>query len=132
LIEGTSPKAQAARHYKGGFGFHPLTSWSTNIGDALAVMQRPGNAGSFIAADHLAVLTATFTQIPARWRTDVLVSIDGAGASHDVIDYFTSVNTAGGTAIAAAGGSTPSAGHSTNGPWPTPTATSTPPRMWRT
>ena len=94
LIEAASPKAQAAGTYKGGFGFHPLTSWCTNIGDALAVMQRPGNAGSFTAADHVAVLTATFAQIPARWRTDVLVSIDGAGASHDVIDHLTALNTA--------------------------------------
>jgi hypothetical protein len=94
LIEAASPKAQAAGHDKGGFGFHPLTSWATNIGDALAVMQRPGNAGSFTAADHLAVLKAAFTQIPAQWRTDVLVSIDGAGASHDLIDYLTSLNTA--------------------------------------
>ncbi|MGH3868030.1 MAG: transposase [Pseudonocardiaceae bacterium] len=94
LIEAASPKAQAAGHFKGGFGFHPLTSWCTNIGDALVVMQRPGNAGSFTAADHLAVLAATFSQIPAQWRTDVLVSIDGAGASHDVIDYLTALNTA--------------------------------------
>ena len=94
VIEAASPKAQAAGHYKGGFGFHPLTGWCTNIGDALAVMQRPGNAGSFTAADHIAVLEAAFTQIPAQWRTDVLVSIDGAGASHDVIDYLTSLNTA--------------------------------------
>ena len=94
LIEAASPKAQAAGTYKGGFGFHPLTSWCTNIGDALAVTQRPGNAGSFTAADHVAVLTATFAQIPVRWRTDVLVSIDGAGASHDVIDHLTALNTA--------------------------------------
>jgi hypothetical protein len=94
LIEAASPKAQAAGTYKGGFGFHPLTSWCTHIGDALAVMQRPGNAGSFTATDHLAVVEATFAQIPAGWRTDVLVSIDGAGASHEVIDYLTSLNTA--------------------------------------
>lgn len=94
VIEAASPKAQAAGHYKGGFGFHPLTGWCSNIGDALAVMQRPGNAGSFTAADHLAVLKASFGQIPAGWRTDVGVSIDGAGASHDVIDYLTSLNTA--------------------------------------
>jgi hypothetical protein len=93
LIEAASPKARAAGNYKGGFGFHPLTSWCTNIGDALAVMQRPGNAGSFTAADHLAVLTASFAQIPAAWRRDVLVSIDGAGASHEVLDYLTALNT---------------------------------------
>jgi hypothetical protein len=94
LIEAASPKAQAAGTYKGGFGFHPLTGWCSNIGDALAVMQRPGNAGSFTAADHLAVLKAAFAQVPAGWRTDVLVSIDGAGASHEVIEYLTALNTA--------------------------------------
>jgi hypothetical protein len=94
LIEAASPKARAAGTYKGGFGFHPLTGWCSNIGDALAVMQRPGNAGSFTAADHLAVLKASFAQIPAQWRSDVLVSIDGAGASHEVIDYLARLNTA--------------------------------------
>ena len=94
LIEAASPKAQAAGTYKGGFGFHPLTGWCANVGDGLAVMLRPGNAGSFTAADHLAVLTAAFAQIPAPWRTDVLVSIDGAGASHDVIGHLTALNTA--------------------------------------
>jgi hypothetical protein len=94
LIEAASPKAQAAGHYKGGFGFPPLTGWCSTIGDGLAVMQRPGNAGSFTAADHLAVLRAALAQIPAPWRTDVLVSIDGAGASYDVIDYLTTLNTA--------------------------------------
>lgn len=94
LIEAASPKARAAGHYKGGFGFHPLTSWCSNIGDALAVMQRPGNAGSFTAADHLAVLDASFAQIPAAWRVDVLVSIDGAGASHEVINHLSALHTA--------------------------------------
>lgn len=57
-------------------------------------MLRPGNAGSFTATDHLAVLTATFAQIPAGWRSDVLVTIDGAGASHDVIEHLSGLNTA--------------------------------------
>ncbi|MGH3783874.1 MAG: transposase, partial [Pseudonocardiaceae bacterium] len=94
LIEAASPKAQAAGHFKGGFGFHPLAGWCSNTGEAMAVMLRPGNAGSFTAADHLAVLSATFAQIPAAWRSDVLVTIDGAGASHDVIDHLTGLNTA--------------------------------------
>ena len=57
-------------------------------------MGRPGNARSFTACDHIAVLDAAFAQIPAPWRTDVLVTIDGAGASHDVIDHLTAMNTA--------------------------------------
>ncbi|MDQ3222380.1 MAG: transposase [Gemmatimonadota bacterium] len=94
LLDAASSKAQAAGTYKQGFGFHPLTAWCTNIGDSLAVMLRPGNAGSFTACDHTAVLDAAFGQIPATWRTDVLVTIDGAGASHEIIDYLTGLNTA--------------------------------------
>lgn len=94
LVEAASPKARAAGTYKQGFGFHPLTAWCSNIGDSLAVMLRPGNAGSFTASDHIAVLAAAFGQIPAAWRTDVLVTIDGAGASHDIVEHLTALNTA--------------------------------------
>lgn len=94
LIEADSSKQGAKGHYKGGFGFHPLSAWCTNVGDALAVMLRPGNAGSFTASDHLLVLKAALEQIPPAWRTDVLVTIDGAGASHEVIDHLTALNTA--------------------------------------
>ncbi|MGH4000680.1 MAG: transposase, partial [Pseudonocardiaceae bacterium] len=94
LVEAASSKDRAAGTYKQGFGFHPLTAWCSNIGDSLAVMLRPGNAGSFTASDHVAVLATAFTQIPATSHTDVLVSIDGAGASHEIIDYLTGLNTA--------------------------------------
>ncbi|MEO7193522.1 MAG: transposase, partial [Pseudonocardiaceae bacterium] len=40
------------------------------------------------------VCDAAFDQIPAPWRTDVLVTIDGAGASHDIIEHLTALNTA--------------------------------------
>jgi len=33
-------------------------------------------------------------EIPAPWRTDVLVTIDGAGAGHDIINHLTAMNTA--------------------------------------
>jgi hypothetical protein len=94
VIDADSNKNGAAGHYKGGFGFHPLTAWCSNVGDSLAVMLRPGNAGSFTASDHVVVLDAAIAQIPAPWRTDVLVTIDGAGASHDVINHLTALNTA--------------------------------------
>ncbi len=94
LIEAASSKAGCAGNYKGGYGFHPLGAWCTNVGDNLAIMLRPGNAGSFTAADHLLVLTAAIAQIPTIWRTDLLITIDGAGASHDVIDHLTTLNTA--------------------------------------
>jgi hypothetical protein len=93
LIEAASGKIQAAGHYKGGYGYHPMGGWCSNTGEALAVMLRPGNAGSFTGADQVAVLTASFAQVPARWRRDVLVTIDGAGASHEVIDHLHGLNT---------------------------------------
>jgi hypothetical protein len=52
LIEADSSKEGAKGHYEGGFGFHPVSAWCTNVGDSLAVMLRPGNAGSFTASDH--------------------------------------------------------------------------------
>jgi hypothetical protein len=49
VIAADGTKKGAAGNYKGGFGFHPLTAWCSNVGDSLAVMLRPGNAGSFTA-----------------------------------------------------------------------------------
>jgi hypothetical protein len=95
IIEAATVKEPSvAGHYKGGIGWHPLTAWCTNTGDHLVVMQRPGNAGSFTAADHVAVLEAALAQIPAADRGDILVTIDGAGASHAVVEQLTSWNTA--------------------------------------
>lgn len=94
LIDADSDKENAAGNYKGGFGFHALGGWCTNVGDNLALMNRPGNAGSNTASDHVAVLGAALGQIPAPWRGDLLVTIDGAGASHEVIDHLHELNTA--------------------------------------
>ena len=59
-----SGTAGVAGHYKGGIGFHPLTAWCTNTGDHLVVMQRPGNAGSFTAADHVQGWTRRWPRSP--------------------------------------------------------------------
>jgi hypothetical protein len=94
LIEAHSAKVGCAGHFKGGYGFHPLSAWCQNVGDNLAMMLRPGNAGSNTAADHVLVLDAALAQIPASWRTDILISTDGAGASHDFITHLSALNTA--------------------------------------
>ncbi len=93
VIHAASGKDGAEPNFKG-YGFHPLTAWCSNVGDSLAVMLRPGSAGSFTAADHIAVLDAAITQIPVDWRSDLLVTVDGAGASHDLVDRLTALNTA--------------------------------------
>ncbi len=93
VIQAASDKDGAEANFKG-YGFHPLTAWCSNVGDALAVMLRPGSAGSFTAADHLAVLDAALAQVPAPYRRDVLVTVDGAGASHALIEHLSALNTA--------------------------------------
>lgn len=93
VIQAASGKDGAEANFKG-YGFHPLMAWCSNVGDALAAMLRPGSAGSFTAADHIAVVDAAIAQLPAGWRTDVLVTVDGAGASHGLVDHLTGLNTA--------------------------------------
>lgn len=93
IIESATMKPGVAGHFKGGIGNHPLTVWCSNIGDPLAIMQRPGNAGSSTGADHVAVLRHALDQIPAAHRRDVLVTIDGAGYSHEAIKALTDWNT---------------------------------------
>ena len=56
------------------------------------MLLRPGNAGSNTFTDHLAVLAAAIRQIPARMRSKLLVRIDGAGASHELIDHLLSLS----------------------------------------
>ena len=56
------------------------------------MLLRPGNAGSNTFADHLAVLTAALRQIPSRMRSRLLVRVDRAGASHELIDHLLSLS----------------------------------------
>ena len=86
LVTAHSDKEDARGNFKGGFGHHPLGAWLDNTGEALAMVLRPGNAGSNTAADHLAVLERALSQIPDRWRSkQVLIRADGAGYSHALI-----------------------------------------------
>ncbi len=83
LVTAHSDKESAAATFKGGYGFHPLTAWCDNTGEALAAMLRPGNAGSNTAADHITVTDLALAQIPDAHRHDtpILVCADGAGAT---------------------------------------------------
>ena len=77
LITAHSEKQGAAPTFKKGYGFHPLGAWLANTAESLAMLLRPGNAGSNTFADHAAVLTAAIGQIPARFRSRLLVRVDG-------------------------------------------------------
>jgi hypothetical protein len=58
IVVAHSDKQQAKGTFKGTWGHHPLTAWCDNTGESLAVMLRPGNAGSNTAADHVAIVDA--------------------------------------------------------------------------
>jgi hypothetical protein len=57
-------KAEAAPHYKGGYGFHPIYCFADATGECLAELLRPGNAGANTIADHVTVLDAAIAQLP--------------------------------------------------------------------
>jgi hypothetical protein len=91
LITAYSSKQGAAPTWKKGYGFHPLAAWCSNTRECLAMLLRPGNAGSNTFTDHRGVLAAAIRQVPARFRGKILVRVDGAGASHELIKHLLSL-----------------------------------------
>ncbi len=69
LVTASSDKEGAAPTWKMGYGFHPLGAWLANTRECLAMLLRPGNAGSNTFTDHRDVLAAAIRQVPARFRT---------------------------------------------------------------
>jgi hypothetical protein len=94
IVVAHSDKAGARGTWKGTYGHHPLLATCDNTGELLVVMLREGNAGSNTGTDHVRVLDAAIAQIPAAFRRDLLVTIDGAGAGHEIVDHITALNTA--------------------------------------
>jgi|SRR5689334_1305117 hypothetical protein len=80
-----SGKQLAEANFKG-YGHHPLIAVCDNTGgEPLAWTLRRGSAGSNTAADHLALLDAAITALPPGFRRRLMVTADGAGASHGLI-----------------------------------------------
>jgi hypothetical protein len=79
-----SDKELAEPNYKG-FGHHPLLAYCDNTGEPLAGKLRRGGAGSNTVTDHLEVLEAAVTALPPACRRQLMVTCDGAGASHGLI-----------------------------------------------
>jgi Transposase DDE domain group 1 len=94
LVTACSDKEGAAPTWKMGYGFHPLGAWLANTRECLAMLLRPGNAGSNTFTDHREVLAAAIRQVPARFRKKILVRVDGAGASHELIAHLLSLSSA--------------------------------------
>ena len=94
LVTASSDKEGAAPTWKKGYGFHPLGAWLANTRECLAMLLRPGNAGSNTFTDHKEVLAAAIRQVPARFRRKILIRVDGAGASHELVKHLLSLSSA--------------------------------------
>jgi hypothetical protein len=92
LITAHSPKQGAAATFKRGFGFHPLGAWCANTGESLAMLLRSGNAGSNTVTDHIRVLGEAIAQVPVKYRRKILIRVDGAGATHDLLQHIEQMN----------------------------------------
>lgn len=97
LVGAHSDKQGAAPTFKRGYGFHPLCAFVDHgpdgSGEPLAVMLRPGNAGSNTAADHIALVRDALKQLPShragtRPGHKVLIRTDAAGCTHDFLDWI--------------------------------------------
>jgi hypothetical protein len=91
LVIAHSDKQLAAGTDKASWGHHPLMVWGNNTGESLTLLLRPGSAGFNTAADHIEVLEKAIRQIPALYRRDLLITADGAGASHGLVEHITTL-----------------------------------------
>ena len=80
-----SDKELAEANFKG-YGHHPLLACCDNTGgEPLAWMLRRGSADSNTAADHLVLLDGAIAALPPGFRRKLMVTANGAGASHALI-----------------------------------------------
>jgi hypothetical protein len=88
VVFAASEKENAAPTDKGGVGFCPNLATCDNTDDVLAIDPRAGNATSNCAKDNIAVLDLAVSRLPGRYRRRVLVRLDGAGFSHDLLEHI--------------------------------------------
>jgi Transposase DDE domain group 1 len=93
VVFAASDKQNAAPAYKGGTGFCPNLATCDNVGDLLGIDPRPGNATANCAVGNIRLLDLAVAALPGRYRHRMLVRVDGAGATHDLVAY---IRTAGG------------------------------------
>jgi hypothetical protein len=93
IVIAHSEKEQAAPTWKKTFGHHPMTAWADHgeagNGEPLALVLRPGNAGSNTAADHIEAARLAIAQLPPHLRRMVLVRADSGGGTHEFLKWLT-------------------------------------------
>jgi len=70
-----------------------MTAWADHgpggNGEPLAIVLRPGNAGSNTAADHIAATRLALAQLPCHLRRKALIRADTAGGTHEFLEWLT-------------------------------------------
>ena len=93
IVIAHSEKEEAAPTWKKTFGFHPMTAFADHgaggNGEPLAIVLRPGNAGSNTAADHIAAARLAIAQLPRHLRRKVLIRADSGGGTHEFLSWLT-------------------------------------------
>ena len=93
IVTAHSEKEKAAPTWKKTFGFHPLAAFADHgaggTGEALAIVLRPGNAGSNTAAEHIEAARLALAQLPRRARRRVLIRTDSGGGTHQFLAWLT-------------------------------------------
>ena len=94
IVLAHSEKGKAAPTLKKTFGFHPLAAFADHGaaagGEPLAIVLRPGNAGSNTAAEHIEVTRLALAQLPRRARPRVLIRTDSGGGTHEFLAWLAS------------------------------------------
>lgn len=71
----------------------PLGAWVANTRERVAMLLRPGNAPPNDVDDHKTVLASAFRQLPLPLWSKLLVRIDDAACSHEVLDHLQQLST---------------------------------------
>jgi DDE family transposase len=92
IVTAHSDKDQAAPTWKKTYGFHPLAVFADHgpggTGEALAILLRPGNAGSNTAADHVEATRLALAQLPKPLRRRVLIRADCGGGTREFLNWL--------------------------------------------
>jgi len=92
IVLAHSEKEKAAPTWKKTFGFHPLAAFADHGsgagGEPLAIVLRPGNAGSNTAAEHIEVTRLALAQLPRALRRRVLIRTDSGGGTREFLAWL--------------------------------------------
>jgi hypothetical protein len=91
IVLAHSEKEKASPAWKKTFGFHPLAAFADHGagagGEPLAIVLRPGNAGSNTAAEHIEVTRLALAQLPCH-RRRVLIRTESGGGTHEYLAWL--------------------------------------------